>query len=416
MAGLKEWLWLTTRKGLPREGAFGLLERFGFPEAAYYADPAQYAGLPPQCRESLLDKSMDGPDRILADCERLGIRILTMQDAEYPERLKQIYGPPCVLYVRGRLFPIDPLPTVAVVGTRTPSEYGKRLAFALGLELTRAGVLVVSGMAQGLDSAAIHGALQAGGRVVSVLGNGVDVIYPARNRELYEDVAAAGVLVSEYPPGTAAEGWHFPVRNRILSGLSSGVVIVEGGDRSGALITARLALEQDREVFAVPGLADAPMSRGPNLLIQRGEAKLILCTEDILCELEGQFPGQLNYFSALEPQVARERLAAALERSREAEPEREEGREKSGKTVDKEKKRAYITIGSREDHFSEDERRILLCLGEKRLSADEIVERAQIPARRVSAALTMLQVGEWIEEAPGRRFCARVILRAEDET
>lgn len=412
MATLKYWLWLTTRRGLQPKDAFEVLGRFGTPEAAFFADPGEYdiLAVPPQGRSALLDKDLTGAERILADCDRLDIRILTLQDAEYPERLFNIDNPPVVLYVKGRMFRFDEEVAIAVVGTRNPSEYGKRMAGKLGLELARAGALVISGMAQGLDAAALKGALQGGGNVVSVLGCGIDVIYPRENRWLYRDVAAVGGLISEYPPGTAAEGWHFPVRNRILSGLSAGAVVVEGTASSGALITLREALTQGRETFAVPGSADAPMSLGPNLLIQRGEAKLVMSAWDILVEFEGRYPGRLERREPLPTSEEEARLGV--------QPGPETGSAPPAKSppkelpkVDKPDTRAYITLKECRERFTDDEREILLALGDKSLRADDIVEAAQLPARRVLSALTMLQVSGAVEEKPGKRFEATVFIQ-----
>lgn len=408
MATLKYWLWLTTRKGLQPKDSLALLGRFGTPEAAYFADRAEYGLLPIPAagRASLQDKGLDGAERILADCARLGIRILTLQDAEYPERLFNIENPPIVLYVKGRLFSFDEEVAVAVVGTRNPSEYGKRMAGKLGLELGRAGALVVSGIAQGLDTAALKGALQGGGRVVSVLGGGIDMVFPRENRWLYQDVAAAGALISEYPPGTEHLGWHFPVRNRIISGLSAGAVMVEGGARSGALITLHEALAQGRETFAVPGGADAPMSYGPNLLIQRGEAKLILSAWDILVEFEGRYPGRLERRAPLSAEEEEARLAVEM-----TAPIAPPAPATQTPPVDNGPQRAYITLKECRDRFTDDERDILLALGEKTRSADDIAEAAQIPARRVLSALTMLQVNGHVVEKAGKRFEAALLIR-----
>ena len=255
-----------------------ILHHFGTPEGAYFAGREELQacpGLPAKVRQALEDKDLSQADQILAQCEALGIWVLTCQDAAYPQRLGQLDSAPCVLYGRGRLPQMDQEAAVALVGARQASSYGIMAAGRLGLDLARQGALVVSGMAQGVDAAALRGALQGGGRVVSVLGSGIDVIYPAGHGDLYEDVAAAGALLSEYPPGTPPAGPHFPVRNRLIAGLSLGVLVVEGSQTSGALITARWALEQGRDVFAVPGGIDAPLSQGPNGLIRRGEAKLI---------------------------------------------------------------------------------------------------------------------------------------------
>ena len=410
MATLKYWLWLTTRRGMRAEDSFALLERFGTPEAVYFADGGEYdgAGLSGQSIASLKDKNLDGAERILADCDAKGVRVLTLQDAEYPERLRQLFDPPCVLYVKGRMFAFDEEVAVGVVGTRTPTPYGEHMAGRLGLGLARAGALLVSGIAQGLDAAALKGALNGGGSVVSLVAGGVDVVYPRENRWLYEDVAAAGALISENPPGTSHDGWRFRSRNRIISGLSVGVAAVECAEHSGTLITMNHALEQNRDTFAVPGPADAPMSRGTNLLIQRGHAKLVMDAWDILCEYETRFPGRLR---RPEP-LSQEAEAARLEGPERPEPAPKLP-EEQGKTVDNPPERAYITLKDHREEFTDDQRDILLALGEKSLRADDLVEAAQIPARRVASALTMLQVRGMVEELPGRRFRAAVLLLAE---
>ena len=259
-----------------------------------------------------------------------------------------------------------------------------------------------SGSAQGLDTEAVRGALKGGGPVVSVLGCGIDVAYPRENRFLYEDVAAAGALLSEYPPGTPPEGWHFPVRNRIISGVSLGVVAVECGVRSGTMTTVRQALDQDRDVFAVPGNADAPMSEGPNRLIQQG-ARLVTCARDVLREYEDRFPGKVRRPVPLSGEEAAARLEPRAE-----EPE-EKHTEDAEKAVDKSPERAYIDRRA----LTDDQIELLAALEEKKLLADDLIELTQIPARRVLSALTMLQVQGHVAERPGRRFEALVRLKTE---
>ena len=405
MANLKYFLWLTTRKGLQPEDPGVLLAHFGTPEAAYFAPEEEYdlLGLPGGKKAALLDKKLDGAEKILADCDREGIHIMTIQDADYPERLGQIYDPPCVLYWKGKPLNLDERLAVSVVGTRKCTPYGQDLAGKLGLELARSGAVLVSGMAEGIDAAGIKGALQGEGTVVSVLGGGLDVISPRQHRWLYEDVTARGTLVSEYPPGTEHAGHHFPIRNRIISGRSMGAVVVEAGEPSGALITARLALEQNREVFAFPGPAGAPASLGCNRLIQRGEAKLILSAADIISEFAPLFPGRVVRVPPLEEEAARERLEILRETPKK--------RAKAEKEVDKEPEREYISFTDTPEAFTDDERDILLAIEKRSLTADDIAEAAQIPARRVLSALTMLQLRELVEEKPGKRFYAKVILK-----
>lgn len=405
MASLKYWLWLTTRSGLRPEQSFRVLEHFGTPEGVYFADPAEYdmvEGLPRRAAQALCQKSLDSAEMILGDCDRLGIRILTVQDAEYPERLKNLYDPPTVLYVKGKTFRFDEEVAVGVVGAREPTPYGEKMAGRLGLELARHGVLVVSGIAQGLDSAAIRGALKGGGGVVSVLGNGVDVCYPAENRWLYEDVAAAGALMSEYPPGTTPTRHSFPQRNRILSGLSLGVVAVEcRREHSGTMVTARLALDQDRDLFAVPGNADASMSEGTNWLIQQG-AGLVTCGWDIAREYAERFPGKIRQPEPLSAVEQKARLA--WEDSSKAKPEESDRK----KMVDNGSDRAYIDLDPREAGLTDDQIGLLMALEGRDLHTDDLVEATQIPAKRILSALTMLQLKGYIEEGPGKRFSSKV--------
>lgn len=407
MASLKYWLWLSTRSGLGTLGTQRLLDHFVTPEQIYHADPAEYGmvdGLSAQGRKALMDKDTGPADRIQADCDRLGLRIMTLQDADYPERLRQIPDPPAVLYIQGKCPAFDEEAAIGVVGARQPSPYGERMAGQLGFELTQGGALVVSGIARGLDTAALRGALRAGGPVVSVLGGGTDVYYPYENRFLYQDVAAAGALISEYPPGTENKGYHFPVRNRIISGLSLGVVAVECREHSGTMSTINRALDQNRDVYAVPGLADAPMSQGTNQLIQQG-AKLVSCGNDILMEYRDRFPAKLSASIPLGPQARRQRLEGLTEGK-----DKEAGPPVQPEEALKEDARELVPRGEQRGRFTDDELALLRAMGDKRYSADELVELTQIPVRRVTSALTMLQVRAAVDEGPGRRFAALVRL------
>ncbi len=402
MANLKYFLWLTTRKGFQTGEVNGLLSHFGTPEAIYFAQGEEYdlLGLSERKKQALKDKDLGEAEKILENCDRLGIHIMTIQDADYPERLGQIYDPPCVLYWMGKPLNVDDQLTVGVVGTRKSTPYGDDLAGRLGLDLARAGAVLVSGMAEGIDSRGLRGALRGGGSVISVLAGGLDVVYPKENRYLYRDVVTAGTLLSEYPPGTEPAGFHFPVRNRIISGLSMGLVVVEAGEPSGALISARHALEQNREVFAFPGPVGAAASLGCNRIIQRGEAKLILSAADIMEEFQLLFPGKVRTPPPMEEGETLQRL--------EGEPAPTGIKE--AKEVDKAPDRAYISLSDDPEAFTEDQRDILLCIQHRSLRMDDISEQTQIPARRVSSALTLLQLQDMVEEKPGKRFYAKVIL------
>lgn len=293
MADLTAWVRLA-KTGASARRLNSLIERFGAPEALF-AVPAQElaraADLPESVALRLADPAHAATDAELADMERLGVRLILRGDAGYPRLLAEIGDPPPFLFARGDLQPEDDR-AVAVVGSRSASPYGRGVAERLSRDLAAAGFTVVSGFARGIDTHAHRGALAGGGRTIAVLGCGLDVPYPWGNRELVDRVAASGALLSEYPLGAAPEAWRFPARNRIVSGLSLGVVVVEAPRGSGALITARRALDQNREVFAVPGRIDDPRNCGPHALIRDG-AKLVETVEDILAEIQpGAAPAQ----------------------------------------------------------------------------------------------------------------------------
>lgn len=413
MASVKYWLWLTSLPGLSPQGVRAVLAHFGTPEGAYFADSGAYAlaeGLTAPARRALENKDLTRAETILGRCEELGLRILTLQDADYPERLRQLYLPPAVLYVKGRLLPFDEEVAIAMVGTRECTPYGEKMAGNIAMELARKGAVVVSGIAQGIDTASIRGAIKGGGTVVSVLAGGIDLRYPHSSYYLYDDVAACGALISEYPPGTPHRGVHFPVRNRIISGLSLGVVVVESPLRGGSMLTAEHALEQDRDVFAVPGPADAPNSRGTNALIRQGAAKLVTRGEHILEEYRYRFGHRLIQAPPMSAETAAQRLEPgepmppAPSRPRQA---------ASQKKVDKAGEVPYIDWKEDTAVLTDDQRDLLLALEGGSLLADELIERTQIPARRVLSAMTMLQIAGYVTELPGRRFQAQVRVKME---
>ena len=392
MSALKYWIWLAELPGLRNQTRLALLEHFGSPEDVYCADEGEILlteNMTRQQAEVLKNRDLSAAERILGDCERLRLRIMTLQDADYPDRLRNIYDPPCVLYVRGHLPAFDEELAVAVVGTRDATPYGMNCADKLGGQLAAGGALVVSGLARGIDTAAIRGALRSGGRTVGVLGGGVDVIYPPENRWLYEDVAAAGVLISEYPPGTEAIGRHFPVRNRIISGLSVAALVVEAPESSGALITADTAVEQSRDVYAVPGPIDSPNSVGCNRLIRQG-AGLVTCGWDVLQDYAERFPGKLRREEGRPvPQNAGYQA-------------REEARKPAVKLPD--------TLRISDAALTDDQVLILRTLTDEPMLTDDLIEAAEIPARRVLAALTMLEIDGYVLQFPGKRYARNVIL------
>ncbi len=280
------WIAFNRVPGIGPARLRALLQVCGSVEAAWQASVQEMreAGLDRRSIESLLEhrRQLD-PQAEWEKVQRAGVRVLTWDDPDYPTNLGQIPLPPPVIYVRGSLLPEDEW-AVAIVGTRRASAYGREVAHHLATELAANGVTVVSGLALGIDAVAHQAALDANGRTLAVLGSGVDQIYPAKNRKLGLQIAEQGALISEYPLGTRPEAGNFPPRNRIISGLSHSVIVVEAGQRSGALITARFAAEQGRDVFAVPGSILHPSSAGCNALIQEGAIPL-LSVDDVLAEL-----------------------------------------------------------------------------------------------------------------------------------
>lgn len=392
MSALKYWLWLTELPGLTNQTRLALLRHFPTPEDVYYADPEEVLlteGITREQAKLLEDKDCSGADRILADCQQLDLDLLTIQDAGYPNRLRNIYDPPCLLYVRGRLPAFDDEASIAVVGTRDCTPYGVSCAEKLGYGLAAGGAVVVSGLARGVDSAALRGALRAGGTVTAVLGNGLDVVYPPENQYLYEDVAAAGALISEYPPGTPPEAKHFPVRNHIMSGLCLGTLVVEAPARSGALITAGTALEQGRDVFAVPGPIDAPASVGCNRLIRDG-AGLVSDAWDILGEYEPRFPDKLRREGARETPAVLGYQARQKTEPKPVPPS--------------------VSLSHNDYSLTDDQICLLRALTEEPMLVDDLIELTDIPTRRVLSALTVLEIEHLVTQHSGKRYARAVNL------
>ena len=391
MSALKYWLWLSSIRGLGQTRAAALIDALGSPENIFFAGEDEWlsaAEIPEPARAEMLNRSTDRAERILELCDRTGTRLLTMQDATYPERLRALYEPPPVLYYKGQLPSFDEEAALAVVGTRNPTVYGQNAALKLCYQLAMSGMLIVSGLAKGLDAAAHMGALRAGKPTAAVLGCGCDVVYPAENRELFEDIAAAGVLLSEYPPGTRAEGPHFPARNRIISGLSLGVLIVEAPPGSGALITASHALEQGRDVFAVPGNIESRESEGCHRLIREG-AILAARPEDVCSEYQALFPHKLTLTAPRTPGHM-PRLARPAE--------------KPQASADETQPVKVIDLTEVVKDYPPDRQRILLAVAASAMVADEIIDVTGLPAPLVLSELTMLELDGIVEQVPGRRY------------
>jgi DNA processing protein len=286
-ADLADWIALNMIRGIGPRTANQLLERFGSPAQVFSASrlALEKSGLKPETVQELRDSSiLDKANAEIERLETLGAEVITLEDENYPELLREIHDPPIALYVRGDLQKACERPALAVVGSRRCSTYGVNVAESLARDLAAHGLTIVSGMARGIDAGAHRGALEAGGLTVAVVGTGLETTYPKEHKKLEEQIVAQGAVISEFPLGTPPLPQNFPYRNRILSGLCFGVLIVEASEHSGSLITARLAYEQGREVFAVPGNITSQTSFGPNYLIKDG-AKLVQIWRDVVEEL-----------------------------------------------------------------------------------------------------------------------------------
>ena len=401
---LVHWIWLSSRKELKERESVAVLRSFGDPESVYRATQQDYVGIPgitAKAITALMDKSLEESQKILRICAEKEIRVLTWQDAAYPSRLKGIIDPPLVLYYKGLLPNMEGKPLIGAVGTRSYSDYGMHMARQLGYQLSRGGILVVSGMADGIDAGVIGGALAAGGTTVGILGCGVDVVYPTSNHELYEGVLRNGCLISEFPPGTRPYKWNFPKRNRLISGISNGVLVVEAPERSGALITARMAAEQGRDLFAVPGNADSPSCQGSNRLLRDG-AFLVHNGEDILEYYRYQYPQLHTASMDADAEKALEKMSVNTP------PRKPRVVKKVTKTAQQEKKvidnpakQLYIDVDKIQPALTEQEKAIATQLTQGPLLTDEAVQRAGLSAAKAMSLLTMLEIKGVIRRLPG---------------
>lgn len=394
MSGREYWLWLAAKEELTALAKHQLLDRFGTPEHLHAMSRAELVtstGLTKRQVDVLSDKSMERARAISFDCEKLHIAIVTFADAGYPAILRRIPDPPLVLYVKGTLPDLERAPGVGIVGTRKATPYGLMAAETFGKGLAEAGFTVVSGMALGADGAAARGALKAGGKTIAVLAGGLNLCYPPEHNFLMGDIQLAGAVISENPPGTRHDGFRFPIRNRIISGLSRGVLVVEAPMRSGALITAHLALDQGREVFAVPGAINAPNSAGCNGLIRDGEAALVTNPRDIARELGGSLRRLPEPLPADPGEASGEKPASLWDRILQP----PEGSSVPAQPRQEEKHR--IPEGLSEEH-----RQIVQAVLDGAGTPEDILERTDLPAARVMTALTLLELDGVLARESGR--------------
>lgn len=354
----KYWVGFNLIKGIGAVRMQALIQHFGDLEAAWKAAPVDLAGAGMGLKviERIVQaRTQVDLDKVWDRIESQGIKILTWMDNAYPQRLKEIEQPPPVLYIRGEYLP-DDLFAVAIVGTRRVTPYGRQITEELASYLAGHGITVISGLARGVDAIAHQTALKAGGRTIGVLGSGVDKIYPPEHRQMAEQMMRNGAIVSDYAPGTPPDASNFPPRNRIISGLSLAIVVIEAGETSGALITAEFAAEQGREVFAVPGSILAPQSKGTNKLIQQGALPL-LSVNDLMQALD---------LTRMGDQKAVRKILPA----------------------------------------DETEARVMNVLGAQPLHVDEIRNQTELPIEKVSAALALMELKGMVRQVGGMNYVA----------
>ncbi len=372
---LKYWLALKSIVGIGNIGFPVLIDKFGTLEAIFSASAAELQTAPGITKKAAAGiatfKSWGSIDNALKMAEKAGISIVTYQDELYPAKLLEIYDRPPLLYVKGILKEDDI--NISIVGSRLASTYGKYTTERISRELALKGITVVSGLARGIDSAAHRGALSVQGRTIAVLGTGLDIVYPPENKKLFAAIGENGAVVSEFPLGTPPRACNFPARNRIISGMSYGVVVVEAGEKSGSLITARLALEQGREVFAVPGTIDSAGSRGTNKLIKQG-AKLIENTDDILEEILPQ-----------------------LEKPKTMKPLPASGDETG--------------IVRKNENLNSVDRQIIALLSNSRLHIDELIISTGFAVGDILSSLMKLELNGIINQHPGKFFSLEAVTK-----
>lgn len=376
---IRDWVELNMTPGIGPRAAAKLLERFGSAEAVYTATRAELEQLRlvPEAVDCIISRELRQRAEIeITAVKDLGADILLLDDGVYPAALREIYDPPIVIYVKGAWSECLDQPCVGVVGSRKCSTYGQNAALMLSRDLAQRGVTVVSGFARGIDASAHRGALESGGRTIAVLGTGIDQVYPRDHKRLASEILeGGGALVTQFPLGTPPVSENFPYRNRIISGLSLGVVVVEASEMSGSLITARLAMEQNREVFAVPGNITSRNSFGTNYLIKGAGAKLVQQWQDIATELPPDIAANLlpPPFSSKKEKSLADKLAFVPE-----------GLSKSESSV------------------------FRLLAADSPVHIDMLVDKSKLGMSELTAALLALEMKELIRALPGRCFVRRL--------
>ena len=393
MLALSYWIWLSNAELSVRTKA-ALMEHYGDAETAFFAPAGEFAHIEGVSRAdaAILEKrDMSDTARIIEECQSQGLSVISYQDSAYPSRLRNIYAPPPVLYIKGRLPAVDDNAVIAVVGTRKATPYGLKMARTIAGEIVRCGGIVISGLTHGIDAAAAEGALSAGGICVGVLGTA----HQDDAGVLYAGVAERGAVISEYAPGSPAQRSFFRDRNRITAGLSVGAVAVEAPEKSGTRLFVAEAAAQGKEIFAVPGNADAKMSAGTIDMLKDG-AKPVTCGWDVVSEFEYLFPGKLR------------KAPAARGETRRIEVESVENapvlQKETKKVIDKENGRRYIDLKDQLRDLSETQLKIITAVDNGGTHIDDIIETTGLGTATVLAQLTVLEIKGYIRREAGRRI------------
>jgi len=409
MSDLEYWIWFAGLRGLTYRTRRALLERYINARGIYLSERDELqkvVGITTAELDALSDRDLSDAAKAVRRCGELDISIVTIQDAIYPERLRNISDPPYVLYVKGHLPAVDSEPVIGIVGTRKSTPYGDKMARSIAFEIASKGGVVSTGLAGGIDSRAAEGALMAGGRVIGVLGTAINEVYPKWNGKLYEDVQTMGALVSEYPPDAAGHREWFPARNRIIAGLSVGVVIGEAPVRSGALITAHRALDYGRDVFAIPGNADAPACSGSNNLLREG-AILAENGWDVLKEYESRFPNCI--FPDGKGSIPEEQIIPEQTKQAEIQPAAPgrgflKLRVPVKKRTEEPMQKLELQLGA----LSEQQLKIVGVMSGPEMQIDDIIDLSRLPAPTVLSELTLLQIKGFVTQSSGKRFTLNI--------
>ena len=399
MSAIKYWLWLSTSARLSPRAKTVLLEHYGSPEAMFSAPAGEITrllGKRSEGAETLEKRDLDEALRIIDKCAAQGIEIITVQDAAYPERLKNIYAPPSILYVKGQLPAVDEEAAIAVIGTRKASPYGLKMGRKLGFEISKCGGVVVSGLTTGIDAAGAQGALLADGRCIGVLG----LPHEHCRGKLYDELSVRGALVSEYPPGTEPYKSFFRARNRITAGLAVGVAVVEAPIKSGTSLFVAEAAEQGKEIFVVPGNADSENCAGSNAMLKDG-AKAVTNGWDIVGEFEKIFPDRLKKVEA--------KMPTSWEKTEKTEETKTaEHQKRTKKVIDKPETTEYIDLKKQLESLSQSQISIISAMDTSSMHVDDIIERTGFSPARVLADLTMLQLKGIVSQEQGKRFTLNI--------